>query len=260
MGRIVEVAENVWQIPLLPGDGVNAYLIGQLGGGAGGDWGGDWCGELVDDAGGSWGVGLVADPLGNVIVDAGTPWSRQRLLTALEDRPLSAHVLTHAHPDHQGGTAALCAARSIPLWCGAGDRDAAERGDFAAAWGGKRRHPLFRMARRLGGPGQRVTRTLREGDVVAGFEVIETPGHTPGHISLWRAADGVVILGDVASHRNPLSLSSGLREPTTLFTRDPRENRRSIHKIAALRPRLVCFGHGPPLADGERFVRWAEGL
>jgi len=248
VGDIAEVAENVWQIPLLPGDGVNAYLIGELGSGSDGG------------SGDGMGGGMGDEPAGYVIVDAGTPWSRQRLLSALEGRPLAAHVLTHAHPDHQGGSAAVCAARSIPLWCGAGDRDAAERGDFAGAWRGRRRHHLFRMARWLGGPGRRVARMLREGDVIAGFEVIETPGHTPGHISLWRAADGVVILGDVASHRNPLSLSSGLREPTRLFTRDPRESRRSIQKVAALRPRLVCFGRGPPLADGERFVRWVEGL
>jgi glyoxylase-like metal-dependent hydrolase (beta-lactamase superfamily II) len=220
---VVELAPNVWQLPLLPLHGVNAYLVG------------------------------------DVLVDAGTPWSERRLLMALEGRPLSAHVLTHAHPDHQGASAALCEARAIPLWCGAGDRTAAETAAFSQAWRG-RPHPIFRLADRLGGPGHHVDRTLREGDRVADFVVIETPGHTPGHLSLWREADGVVILGDVASHRNPLSLSAGLREPSRLVTRDPLENRRSIRKIAALRPRLVCFGHGPPLADGERFVRWAEDL
>ncbi len=220
---MVELAPNVWRLPLLPLNGVNAYLVG------------------------------------DVVVDAGTPWTERPLLTALEGRPLSAHLLTHAHPDHQGASAALCEARSIPLWCGAGDRAAAETAAFSEAWRGPRRR-LFQVAERLGGPGWPVDRALREGDRVADFEVIETPGHTPGHISLWREADRVVILGDVASHRNPLSLSPGLREPSRLVTRDPLENRRSLRKIAALRPRLVCFGHGPPLADGERFVRWTEAL
>jgi hydroxyacylglutathione hydrolase len=218
-----ELAPDVWQLPLLPLQGVNVYLVG------------------------------------DVLVDAGTAWSQRRLLTALEGHPLSAHLLTHAHPDHQGATAALCDARSIPLWCGAADRAAAESAVFTGDWRGRAPFVL-RLADRLGGPGHRVDRTLREGDRVAGFVVVETPGHTPGHISLWREGDRVVILGDVASHRNPLSLSRGLREPSRLVTRDPIENRRSIHKIAALRPRLVCFGHGPPLADGERFVRWADAL
>jgi glyoxylase-like metal-dependent hydrolase (beta-lactamase superfamily II) len=219
----IELAPHVRQLPLLPLHGVNAYLVG------------------------------------DVVVDAGLPWSERPLLAALEGIPLAAHVLTHAHPDHEGASAALCEARKLPLWCGARDREAAEHAAFANGWSGARRR-LFEVAERLGGDGHRVARTLREGDDVAGFEVIETPGHTPGHISLWREEDGVLILGDVASHQNPLSLSPGLREPSRLFTVDPEENRRSIRKVAALRPRLVCFGHGPPLADGDAFVRWAEGL
>jgi hydroxyacylglutathione hydrolase len=232
MGYLVEVARSVWQLPLAPIHALNAYVVG-------------------DDGEGT--------ETGDVVVDAGLPWSKGRLLAAVEGRTVAAHVLTHAHPDHQGASAALCAAHAIPLWCGARDRAAVEHADFAANWRGPRRR-LFQLAERLGGPACHVDRTLHEGDQVAGFWVIETPGHTPGHISLWREADGVVILGDVASHRNPLSLSPGLREPTRLFTRDPRENRRSIQKIAALRPRLICFGHGPPLADGDRFVHWAESV
>ncbi len=223
MRSLVELAPGLWQLPLLPMQGLNAYLVG------------------------------------DVVVDAGLPWSEARLLEALEERTVTAHVLTHAHPDHQGATAALCAARSIPLWCGARDRHAAAQGTFAAPFHGPRRR-LFQAAERLGGPGQPVERVLREGDGIAGFEVIDTPGHTPGHISLWRASDRVVILGDVASHRNPLALTPGLRESSRLFTHDSVENRRSLRRIAALRPRLVCFGHGPPLADGDRFVRWVEAL
>jgi len=221
---LVELAPHVWQLPLLPLNGLNAYVVG------------------------------------DVLVDAGAAMTEGRLLTELAGRPLTAHLLTHAHPDHQGATAALCTERAIPLWCGAADREAAEKADFSSAWRGRRRRRLFRLAAHLGGPGQPVARALREGDRVADFVVVETPGHTPGHISLWREADRVLILGDVASYRNPLSLHPGLREPSRFVTRDPAQNRRSILKVAALRPRLVCFGHGPPLADGERFVRWAETL
>lgn len=223
MRPVIELAPDVWQVPLLPLNGLNAYLVG------------------------------------DVLVDAGLPSSEDRLLEAIAGRSVTAHVLTHAHPDHQGASDALCRALEIPLWCGEHDRVAAERATFATPRHGARR-PLFQVAERLAGPGHPVARTLREGDRVAGFTVIESPGHTPGHISLWRASDGVVILGDVASHRNPLALSPGLREPSRLFTLDPERNRRSIRKIADLRPRLVCFGHGPPLTDGERFVRWANGL
>lgn len=221
--RLHPVARSVWRLPLMPMDALNAYL--------------------VDD----------------VVVDAGTVWSRATLLSALEGRDVRAHVLTHAHPDHQGASRAVCEARSVPLWCGANDRQEAETGTFSEPWRRRAQWPLFRLADTVGGPGQPVTRALHEGDAVAGFVVVDTPGHTAGHVSLWREKDGTVILGDVASHRNPLSLSSRLREPSRIVTRDPRANRRSIAKIAALQPALVCFGHGPPL-DGAAFVRWANRL
>lgn len=224
MARWVELAPGVRRLPLLPFDALNVYLIG------------------------------------DVLVDAGTRRSQRPLLEALEGHELRAHVLTHAHPDHQGASAALCNALGIPLWCGERDRSAAERGAFDEPWRGHKRFPLFRLAEPLAGPGYPVDRTLRGGDAIGDFTVVDTPGHTPGHISLWRERDGVVILGDVASHRNALSLSRGLREPSRAFTVDPDANRRSLRAIAALRPRVVAFGHGPPLLDGPRFVRWAGRL
>ena len=47
----------------------------------------------------------------------------------------------------------------------------------------------------FGGPGCHVTRVLCEGDELAGFQVIQTPGHSPGHLAFWRECDGVLILG-----------------------------------------------------------------
>lgn len=217
------VAPGVWLLPLAPRYALNVYVVG------------------------------------DVLVDAGVRTSAPRILQALRGRDLRAHLLTHAHPDHQGASGEVCRTLDLPLWVGVRDRDAAEAGRFSAGYDDLRA-PLFRLADLLAGPGHPVDRVLREGDLVAGFEVIETPGHTPGHLSLWRASDGVVILGDVASHRNPLALRRGLHPSSRLFTVDRAENLRSIRRIAALRPRLVCFGHGPPLRDGERFARWANAL
>lgn len=220
----IDLAPGVRRLPLLPFDALNVYLL--------------------DD----------------VVVDAGTRRSRGTLLAALAGHELRAHVLTHAHPDHQGASAALCTERDVPFWCGAHDRQAAERGSFDRPWRGHKRRRLFRWAEPIAGPGHPVDRALHEGDAIGDFVVIETPGHTPGHISLWRERDGIAIIGDVASHRNVLSLSFGLREPSPAFTVDPVANRRSIRAIAALRPSVVAFGHGPPLVDGSRFVRWARRL
>lgn len=147
----------------------------------------------------------------------------------------------------------------MPLWCGAGDRVAVETGGFASVAPQPAHGLLMRLADHLSGGGHPVSRTLNDGDLVGDFEVIETPGHTPGHISLWRRRDGVVILGDVAFHRNPLTFRPGLREPFRSVTWNPALNRASARRIAALRPRLVCFGHGRPL-DGARFAAWASRL
>jgi glyoxylase-like metal-dependent hydrolase (beta-lactamase superfamily II) len=65
----------------------------------------------------------------------------------------------------------------------------------------------------------------------------------------FRERDGVAIAGDVISNLNPLTRRARLAEPPWMYSDDPQENRRSIRKLLELRPRVICFGHGPPLRD-----------
>ena len=196
--------------------------------------------------------------LNDVLVDAATRYAKGRILRQLKGRSVSAHVLTHAHPDHQGASHAVCQALGIPLWCGENDADAVENSRLIPQ----------RMPSRLGwlsysiwaGPAHAVSRRLREGDDVAGFRVIDTPGHSAGQIALWRAEDRTLILGDVLFNMSMLTGLPGLHEPPALFTIDPARNRDSARKLAALEPALVCFGHGPPLRDTKRFVTFVAGL
>ena len=204
-------------------------------------------------------VYLIHDPSGtSVVVDAGTRYSVRRLLQELHGLPFSALVLTHAHPDHQGASTAICRMHDLPLWCGDADADAAEAGDPAPLLPDRRFNR--RAARFLAGPGHPVTRRLREGDVVAGFVVLETPGVSPGHISLWREADRVLLAGDVLANQHPVLGRPGLHEPPDRFTFDPGANRASLRRLAALQPSLVCFGHGPPLREGARFQEFVATL
>jgi glyoxylase-like metal-dependent hydrolase (beta-lactamase superfamily II) len=53
--------------------------------------------------------------LGEVLVDAATRYAAPRLLRRLRGRKLTVHALTHAHPDHQGSSHAICAALGLPL-------------------------------------------------------------------------------------------------------------------------------------------------
>ena len=110
------------------------------------------------------------------------------------------------------------------------------------------------------GPPHPVARRLREGDQVGSFVVIESPGHTAGHVSFWRESDRILILGDVIANLNIFSGMVMLREPERFFSLDPAQNRRSARRLIELEPKLVCFGHGPPLRDTQRFVDYVEKL
>ena len=103
-------------------------------------------------------------------------------------------------------------------------------------------------------------RRLQEGDEVAGFTVIDVPGHSAGHIALWRESDRVLIAGDVLNSMNLMTTIPGLQEPPKVFTPDPARNRESIKRIAALEPRVACFGHGPVWRDPAKLSELAAGL
>jgi len=219
-----EIAENVFQIPLFPRSAVNAYLIG------------------------------------SVLVDAGVRSSGAAILRALAGRPVTAHVLTHAHADHQGASAQICAARGVPLWCGAADSGRAQSGQVVGEYP-RPSGALARFQQRFwAGPGHPVDRALREGDMVGDFRVVETPGHASGHIALWRERDGVLIGGDVLVNMDMRTTMPGLHEPPAAFTHDIAQNRRSIRAVAALRPRVVGLGHGPALRDTAQLEELAARL
>ena len=197
--------------------------------------------------------------VGDVLIDAATRRGERRIMRQLAGRTLSAHALTHAHPDHQGSSHAICERLRIPLWCGQGDVPAMERpgGVFnsqAPTW-------VNRMQRHFWtGPPHPVARALVEGDEVAGFTVLDTPGHSRGHVAYWRESDRVLILGDVLTNMNLKTGIAGLHEPPSLFTPDPARNRASARRLAALEPALVCFGHGPPLRDARKLAAFIAAM
>jgi hydroxyacylglutathione hydrolase len=110
------------------------------------------------------------------------------------------------------------------------------------------------------GPPHKVDRVLREGDEVAGFQVLDVPGHSAGHVAYWRETDRVLILGDVLNNQDLRTGLPGLHEPPKIFTPDPARNRESARKLAALEPAIVAFGHGPPLTDTQKLVDFVEKL
>jgi glyoxylase-like metal-dependent hydrolase (beta-lactamase superfamily II) len=197
--------------------------------------------------------------LGDVLLDAGTRRARGRIMRQIAGREVSAHALTHAHPDHQGSSHAICTELGMPLWCGEGDVPAMEtHGGVAAAQPPGILNSL--QQRFWTGPPHPVARALFEGEEVAGFTVLETPGHSAGHVAFWRESDRVLILGDVLNNIHVFTGIPGLHEPPTAFTADPARNRRSARRLAELRPRLTCFGHGAPLRDPGRLSDFVDRL
>lgn len=200
-------------------------------------------------------VYLVAD----VLIDAATRRAEDRIMREIGGRAVTAHALTHAHPDHQGSSHAICERLGIPLWCGQADIPAMEspggvKNSQAPGW------LNYLQDRFWTGPPHPVDRALREGDEVAGFSVLETPGHSRGHVAYWRESDRALILGDVLNNINVMTGVPGLHEPPRVFTPDPARNRESARRLAALEPALVCFGHGAPLRDPGELSRFVAQL
>ena len=216
------VARDVYQLPLAPRSGVNAYLVG------------------------------------DVLVDSGFPFHFKKLLRATASRTIHAHALTHAHADHAGGSKRLQATLGVPIWVGAGDADVlrggeAEPGDVPFGRSALKSYMRF--------PGAEPDRELREGDELsAGFVALETPGHSPGHLAYWREEDGTLICGDVFFNMSLATTAAGLHTPPGVFTPDPAQNRESARRLAALQPKLVLFGHGPPLRDPIALSAFAAAL
>src|SRR5579884_998020 len=166
--------------------------------------------------------------VGDVLVDAATRHAGGRILRQLKGRTVTTHALTHAHPDHQGASHEVCETLGIPLWCGELDAAAVESGEVAAPGGGLG----SLLGRMWAGPPHPVARRLQEGDEVAGFTVLDTPGHSAGHVSYWRASDRTLICGDVFFNLNQYTGIPGLREPPVQFTPDPVRNRESMRRLA----------------------------
>ena len=209
-----EIAPDVFHIPVMPRNAVNTYLVG------------------------------------DVLVDTGIRTSTGKIREALGDREIKAIALTHAHGDHGGSARKLAKQLGVPVWVGAADREAAETGKVVAK-SPYNKPGLSLIAGAMGNmPSVSIARDLREGDeLTAGFAVLDTPGHSPGHVSFWRERDRTLICGDVFFNMHLLTTAPGLRQPPGPFTVDPPLNRESERRVAGLEPAVAGFGHGPVIED-----------
>lgn len=215
MPKLRELAPGLHQLPLDPIQAVNCYLI--------------------DD----------------VLVDAGGKLDGKKILKALTGHTVTAHALTHVHPDHQGSSHRVCEALDVPFWVAASEREQAEAGDCLSLMPDNR---IARFSNRFfSGPGHPVDRALTAGDEVGGFTVVDLPGHSPGQIGYWRAADRALVCGDALRNMSFATGRPGLRLPPSFFSCDMAAVRQTARHIAEMAPALLAFGHGRPLV-GEAAV------
>jgi len=102
----------------------------------------------------------------------------------------------------------------------------------------------------------RPLKPLAEGDELFGMRIIDTPGHTLGHISVFEPATSVLVAGDA------LRTSGGLDGSDPRYTADEAKANDSIRKLAAMDIKAILPGHGEPLTAGasQALRKLAESL
>jgi glyoxylase-like metal-dependent hydrolase (beta-lactamase superfamily II) len=192
---------------------------------------------------------LLENDDGWTLVDTGVPNSVERIkaaITSLGSGPgdLKRIFITHQHGDHTGGL------KGLLEW--APDAEVGAAAYEAEVLSGRRgfdpqSNPFVRyLLRNAQPPGVPVAKILREGDLVSGFRVIPTPGHTLGHASLLRDSDGLLFTADAFGYL-PRRTGVGVRKA---FCADPSLAKRSAEKLLEERFATVVMAHGPVLRSG----------
>jgi glyoxylase-like metal-dependent hydrolase (beta-lactamase superfamily II) len=204
----------------------------------------------------SMNVYLIRDGAGVVAFDAGEKGMAGAIAAAARDLGgLSRVVLGHADTDHRGSAPALKAC--APIVChpdaveqaqGSGGRDYWHMEELPLDV--RLIHGLLHRFVWDGGP-VTIDATVREGDGVAGFEVIDLPGHAPGLIGLWRERDRLALVSDCIYMTDMHGRPQPPAVPLDAYNLDTEQARRSIAKLAELRPATVCPGHRGPLTGPD---------
>ena len=196
-------------------------------------------------------VFLIAERDGWTLIDTGLPGSVPRIKEALgalggDAGTLKRIYLTHHHSDHIRGLAGMAE------WAPAAEIIAPEReapiinGDQPPD---RSENPILRaMTERQQVPTHPVARTVREGDTIAGFRVIATPGHSLGHCSLLHEGHRLLLTID-AFGQLLFGIQVGVTKP---FCSDPAQARRSAEKLLDLDFTVAALCHGPLLRDGAK--------
>lgn len=204
-----------------------------------------------------------------ILVDTGLKSTASKLRTLVTElfgrgsRP-KAIVMTHAHFDHRGSLLELADEWSVPVYCHHMERpyltgQSSYPPPDPSVGGGAMALLSFAYPK---GPinAEQYLRELPEDGTVPELEDwnwVHTPGHTPGHISLFREKDGVLIAGDAFVTTMQESILAVVSQkkwvcgPPKYFTPDWGTAARSVKALAALEPNVIATGHGQAMYGDE---------
>ena len=202
-----------------------------------------------------------------VLIDAGTQGNAKNILEAVEEHigtqaSPAAIFLTHGHFDHAGSARELAQHWEVAIY--------AHRLEIPFLDGTSKYPPpdptvggfMSQMIRFLPNKKMNVGPNLRALSVgslpgLPEWEIIETPGHSPGHVSYFRSEDSVLIAGDAFCTVDQNSMIDTLQQrqsvsiPPPYYTCDWQAAERSVRTLAELRPKVLAAGHGIPMRGGS---------
>jgi glyoxylase-like metal-dependent hydrolase (beta-lactamase superfamily II) len=160
--------------------------------------------------------------------------------------PIAKIILSHAHADHRGAAPEL----EAPIYCHPDEVDDAQTDwpqsylDFSLINNERIREGLRRLNQMWDSGPVQIAGTVDEGDEVAGMRVVHVPGHAPGEIALFRAADGLLLAGDaIYTQDAETGQPASARVPHQFANWDTEQARASIRKLITYKPTSVWLGH-----------------
>jgi steroid delta-isomerase-like uncharacterized protein len=202
-------------------------------------------------------VFLIADDGGVTLFDAGARTMTRAVASAgAKLGGIRRVVLGHGHTDHRGVAPAL----GVPVLCHPNEVEDAEGSGGFRYWPEglsglpfplRQLHGLLHRFAWDGGP-VKISGTVTEGDELAGFRVVDLPGHAPGQIGLFRESDRLALTSDCFYTINVWGRDCPPRVPPTMYNFDTAQARDSIRKLAAMEPAAAWPGHAKPLTGDVR--------
>jgi glyoxylase-like metal-dependent hydrolase (beta-lactamase superfamily II) len=193
---------------------------------------------------------LIAENGQLTLVDAGVKRSARQIEGFIANLGYSAShltriLLTHADYDHVGAVNHFRANNEVEVYASQVAADALADGHSSRKIKAGIFSPLFSWFEGLDGSMQvTVDTVLSEGDtlpLLGGLEVLDTPGHTPGHISFYAPAHKLLFAGDSVSTQPDKVLYNRMQA----FNWDQEKMIASVQRQHSIQPEIVCSGHGP---------------